>query len=124
MQADSDPESIDTDNSTTEAILDQDVSPAGEQTGMQRWFRTAYKAAGAIAILGGGGVAVHAILSRREKKHLRAPGRMIDVQGHSMHLLATGAGSPTVVLESGAAGYFGLWEWVQREVGKHTRVVS
>ena len=124
MQADFDPESIDTDNSTTEVIPDQDVSPVGGQSGMHRWLRTAYKAAGAIAILGGGGVAVHAILSRREKKYLRPPGRLIDVQGHSMHLLATGAGSPTVVLESGAAGYFGLWEWVQQEVGKHTRVVS
>ena len=33
---------------------------------MHRWLRAASKAAGAIAILGGGGVAVHAILSRRE----------------------------------------------------------
>ena len=29
-----------------------------------------------------------------------------------------------MVLESGAAGYFGLWGRVQQEVGKHTRVVS
>jgi pimeloyl-ACP methyl ester carboxylesterase len=38
--------------------------------------------------------------------------------------LATGAGAPTVILETGVAGYFGVWEWVQQEIGKYTRVVS
>src|ERR1051325_5490059 len=39
-------------------------------------------------------------------------------------MLATGAGAPTVILEAGVAGYFGMWEWVHQEVGKYTRVVS
>src|SRR5262249_9268136 len=26
--------------------------------------------------------------------------------------------------ETGVAGYFGIWEWVQQQVGKYTRVVS
>ena len=64
---------------------------------------------------------MYAILSRREEHPSRPPGRLIDVQGHSMHLLATGAGSPTV-LGSGAAGYFGLWNG--RRKSEHTRVVS
>jgi pimeloyl-ACP methyl ester carboxylesterase len=58
------------------------------------------------------------------KKKLSQPGRMIEVQGRIMHLLATGSNGPTVVLETGASGYFGAWEWVQRELGRHTRVVS
>src|SRR5262249_59919780 len=49
---------------------------------------------------------------------------MIEVQGRMMHLLASGTGGPTVLLETGASGYFGAWEWVQQEVAKHTRVVS
>ena len=123
MRSDSDPESVDAVRSS-EAIHDKDVSPAAEQTGTYRWLRTAFRAAGALVILGGGGVAVHAILTRREKKLLRPPGRMIEVHGHMMHLLATGAGSPTVVLETGTAGYSGIWERVQHEIEKHTRVVS
>jgi pimeloyl-ACP methyl ester carboxylesterase len=123
MKSDFDPESVDP-AQPSEAIYDKDASPAAEQTLTHRWLRTAFRAAGALAILGGGGVAVHAILTRREKKHLRPPGHMIEVHGHTMHLLASGAGSPTVVLETGTAGYFGIWEWVQHEVGKHTRVVS
>lgn len=123
MQADFDPESVDAIKPSPKGIPDRTPPPV-EQIGMHRWLRTAYKAAGALVVLGGGGVAVHAILTLREKKYLRPPGEMIDVYGHKMHLLATGAGSPTVVLEPGVSGYFGVWEWVQHEVGKHTRVVS
>jgi pimeloyl-ACP methyl ester carboxylesterase len=123
MKSNVDPETVDAAKSS-EVISDKGAAPPAEQTGTHRWLRTAFRAAGALAILGGGGVAVHAILTRREKKHLRPPGRMIEVHGHMMHLLATGTGSPTVVLETGTSGYFGLWEWVQNEVGKHTRVVS
>jgi len=58
------------------------------------------------------------------RRPLSPPGRMIEVQGHVMHMLASGMGKPTVVLEAGASGYFGAWEWVQQEVGKETRVIS
>jgi len=97
------------------------TSPAA---GKRRWLRTVYKTAGALSILGGGGVVLHAILTHREKKRLRPVGRMIEVGGCMMHMLATGDGGPTVILEPGACGYFGVWEWVQQEVGKCTRVVS
>lgn len=83
-----------------------------------------YKAASVLGILGGSAVALHAILTRNEKQRLKPPGRMIEVQGHMMHLLASGTGGPTVVLETGASGYFGAWEWVQQQVADHTRVVS
>jgi pimeloyl-ACP methyl ester carboxylesterase len=49
---------------------------------------------------------------------------MVEVDGHQMHMFATGAGGPTVVLETGAAGYFGAWEWVQKKLERQTRVIS
>jgi pimeloyl-ACP methyl ester carboxylesterase len=100
-----------------------DPSPSSK-TERHRWLRRAYKAAGMLSILGGGGIALHAILTQREKRLMRPPGHMIEIERRKIHMLATGEGSPTVVLESGAAGYFGIWEWVQQEVSKHTRVVS
>jgi pimeloyl-ACP methyl ester carboxylesterase len=49
---------------------------------------------------------------------------MIEVKSRMMHMLATGDGTPTVILEAGISGYFGAWQWVQQEVAKHARVVS
>jgi pimeloyl-ACP methyl ester carboxylesterase len=111
---------------TTRPIKHTSKQPELEETreGKHRWLRAAWKGATALGILGGGGVVLHAILAHRERKQLTPPGRMIDVEGHKMHMLATGSGEPTVILETGSAGYYGAWEWVQREIEKHTRVVS
>jgi pimeloyl-ACP methyl ester carboxylesterase len=91
---------------------------------VQSQINTFYKAAGVLGILGGSAVALHAALTRKERRRLQPPGRMTEVQGRMMHLLASGTGGPTVVLETGASGYFGAWEWVQQHVASHTRVVS
>jgi pimeloyl-ACP methyl ester carboxylesterase len=53
-----------------------------------------------------------------------APGRMIDVAGRKMHLLCSGAGSPTVVLEAGASAFAIDWTLVQTEVARTNRVCS
>jgi pimeloyl-ACP methyl ester carboxylesterase len=54
-----------------------------------------------------------------------APGEMVDVGEHRLHLNCLGQGSPTVVLDSGW-GYTSVeWSaWVQPEVAKHTRVCA
>ena len=52
------------------------------------------------------------------------PGRLIDVGGRRLHLLCTGRGSPTVVLEAGASSFAIDWTLVQREVSKTNRVCS
>src|SRR5262245_10381052 len=101
-----------------------DNSSNSAPTGKRSWLRAVYKTAGALGILGGGGVVLHAILTHRERKALRPPGRMIEVERRMTHMLAVGTGGPTVILETGVGGYFGVWEWVQQEVGKYTRVIS
>lgn len=60
---------------------------------------------------------------QQAKKH-PAPGKLIDVGGHKLHLYCTGAGSPTVVLDSGHGGTWMDWALVQPEVAKFTRVCS
>lgn len=49
-------------------------------------------------------------------------GRLIDVNGHTMHLVCTGSGSPTVVLEPGAGGTSASMGWVAPAVAHETRV--
>ena len=53
-----------------------------------------------------------------------APGRLIDVDGRRLHILCSGSGSPTVVLEAGASSFAIDWTLVQRELAATTRVCS
>ena len=53
-----------------------------------------------------------------------APGRLIDVGGRRLHLLCSGEGSPTVVLEAGASSLAIDWTLVQREVSRGNRTCS
>ena len=52
------------------------------------------------------------------------PGQLVDVGGRRMHLLCTGTGGPTVVLEAGASAFAIDWTLVQREADRTTRVCS
>jgi len=53
-----------------------------------------------------------------------APGRLVDIGGRKLHINCTGAGSPTVVLESGASAFSIDWTFVQPEIAKTNRVCS
>jgi pimeloyl-ACP methyl ester carboxylesterase len=55
---------------------------------------------------------------------LPPPGRLIEVDGHRLHLNCTGTGTPTVILEEGAGGGSLNWTWIQRKVVATTRVCS
>lgn len=52
------------------------------------------------------------------------PGEFYEVDGARMHIDCTGAGSPTVVLESAAGASYLLWRRVQPELSQVTRVCS
>jgi hypothetical protein len=60
-----------------------------------------------------------------QRKAFPAPGEMVDVGKHSLHIRCIGQGSPTVVLDAGW-GYTSVeWSgWVQPEVAKYTRVCA
>ena len=46
------------------------------------------------------------------------PGRLVEVGGRKLHLLCSGAGAPTVVLEAGASSFAIDWTLVQREIAR------
>lgn len=52
------------------------------------------------------------------------PGRLIDIGGYRLHINCTGAGNPTVVIETGWGDSSASWGWVQPEVAKITRVCT
>jgi hypothetical protein len=53
-----------------------------------------------------------------------APGQLVDVGGYRLHINCTGAGSPTVVIESGWGDMSASWGWVQPEIARSTRVCT
>lgn len=62
--------------------------------------------------------------NRRDLRDYPAPGQLVDVGGHRLHLWCTGAGSPVAVLDAGIGGSSLDWSRVQPEVASFTRVCS
>ena len=53
-----------------------------------------------------------------------APGKLIDVGGHQVHLLCEGVGSPTVILEAGAPGSSLSWASIAGDIATFARVCA
>ncbi len=73
----------------------------------------------ALASVGGGYATVGA---EADARAYPAPGQLIDVGGHRLHLNCTGSGSPTVVLEPGGGGMSSDLGWIAPAVAGNTRV--
>src|SRR5438309_6558512 len=80
--------------------------------------------ASAVVLLVVGGFLFQAIGLKRDERRFPAPGQLIDVGGYRLHLHALGAGSPTVILESGISASSLNWREVQTQVAKFARVCS
>lgn len=52
------------------------------------------------------------------------PGKLVDIGGLRAHISCTGAGSPTVIMDSGLGDTSVIWQLVQPEVSSFTRVCS
>jgi pimeloyl-ACP methyl ester carboxylesterase len=65
-----------------------------------------------------------AAASTAELRQYPAPGQLIDVGGHRLHIYCLGQGEPTVVMEAGLSGWSTDWIRVQPEVAKSTRVCT
>src|SRR5215212_6146640 len=74
-----------------------------------------------LMVLGAG---YETIMARGDATRYPAPGQLVDVGGYRMHIFCMGAGSPTVVLNSGAGGFSAEWSLVQPELAKATRVCA
>ena len=54
----------------------------------------------------------------------RAPGVMYEVNGYQMHMDCMGQGSPTILIESGLGASSPMWQKVQPQLAKTTRVCA
>src|SRR5688572_1980923 len=75
----------------------------------------------AICAVGGGYQTIREALDRRTYV---APGQLVDVGGHRLHLYCAGSGTPTVVLESGLGETGAYWGWISAALAADTRVCA
>jgi len=69
--------------------------------------------------------AVYQILGTRRDVKLYPPlGRLINLGSHRLHVLESGRGSPTILLEAGLMSTVLSWQELQRELASSFRVVS
>jgi pimeloyl-ACP methyl ester carboxylesterase len=84
----------------------------------RRWLLYPVIAMMALAAVGGGYETVRGALD----EDFPAPGQLIDVGGHSLHLNCSGSGSPTVILEPGAGSMSSDLGLITPAVARDTRV--
>jgi len=79
-----------------------------------------YPLLGVYALCAVGGVyeTIRELLDRR----IVAPGQLVDVGGHRLHLRCAGSGTPTVLLESGLGETSAYWAWVSPAIARDTKV--
>jgi pimeloyl-ACP methyl ester carboxylesterase len=75
----------------------------------------------ALPILGFGYETIAAAIDARR---FPPPGKLVMVDGRQMHIICTGAGASTVVMDAGLGGWSLDWSAVQPEIAKFARVCS
>lgn len=78
-----------------------------------------------LLVLMGTGVTYEVLARKQAAKDFPPPGNMIDIGGRRIHLDCRGAGSPTVIFESGWGTEGSLsWSSIHDEVAKNTRACA
>jgi len=100
-------------------------NPGSSPSPLKPWFRRIlfglFVVALVLALLG---FLYQNISEARDRRFNRMPGTLVDVGGRKMHIVCTGEGSPTVVLDSGLGDTYVSWRNVQPAIAKFTRVCS
>lgn len=64
------------------------------------------------------------VAEARDRRFNPMPGRLVELNGHKMHIVCTGQGSPTVIFDSGLGDSFLSWRKVQPQISTFTRACS
>ncbi|HLF75152.1 MAG TPA: alpha/beta hydrolase [Anaerolineales bacterium] len=78
----------------------------------------------ALVLLLLAGCTYQRIALARTREQFPAPGRVLEVEGHLMHIHCMGSGSPTVVIDAGNGSFSVEWMPIQQEVSQFTRVCT
>ncbi len=71
-----------------------------------------------------GGAAWQVMATREDTTAHPAPGEMLDVGGHRLHLVCQGQGTPVVIMDAGLGDSWLTWSRTQPEIATRTRACS
>lgn len=77
-----------------------------------------------LLLLLGAGALTQTVLTGQERAQHPAPGKLVSVGTHRLHLNCQGSGQPLVLLESGLSGWSQDWALVQPVLARQTQVCS
>lgn len=70
------------------------------------------------------GVVYQIIGAELDKRNFAPRGQLYTVNGHQMHLVCIGEGSPAIILQAGATAESLWWYRVQNQLAEHTQVCA
>jgi pimeloyl-ACP methyl ester carboxylesterase len=79
--------------------------------------------AGVLALVAGLGALYQIFGTRRDARLYPPPGRMVDLGSHRLHVLESGSGPRTIVMEAGLMSTVLSWSELQQQLAKSYRVV-
>jgi len=101
------------------------ITEIQREKALRRWVQRAFWTfLVLLVLLAVTGAAYQSVSQRADRKRFPQVGRSIDVGGFSLNLNCTGAGKPTVVLESGLGIPAVGWQLVQPDIAKFATVCS
>ncbi|GAA2876947.1 alpha/beta hydrolase [Streptosporangium fragile] len=77
-------------------------------------------AAVALLVLAGAGYGAETFAASGDADRHPAPGRLVDVGGHRLHLRCVGSGGPTVILDAGWGEAGATWDDVQTALARRS----
>lgn len=89
--------------------------------GFMRFMTQVSLTVGIVALIAGVGILYQRIAGTAALRRLRAPGELVDVGGHRLHVVCSGTGRPPVLLEAGIAASSLSWATVQPAIARFTR---
>jgi len=96
-----------------------------QPTGLRKWAkRFSLGAFGLTTLTVLGGALYQLATTRKLERENPAPGQLIDIGGHRLHLHRQGSGSPTVIIDAGLSGASYDWEPVAARIAAFTTVCT
>jgi pimeloyl-ACP methyl ester carboxylesterase len=95
---------------------------------LQRIFRALKRGfvwlSGFVVVLAITGIVYQTAATEADQRKYPAPGELVNVDGHMMHIYCTGEGSPTIILDHAGGGSSVDWSLIQPKLAAQTRVCA